>query len=246
MPKQEPSHEGSSGLILRLADEVFRKRGTDEHCWRDIRTPGFIPLPYLPIRSAFPRNCILNSGLQGFVTRYRGGTVPESHGVPASPTALFHADCTNSQRSKNRASATRITPDWQCNNEPCFYRRTQRTQRKGKAGEIRTELRVLRALMLNPFLQKAAKDTEKGKSGSFPQSSSASSVSSCKNFFCHPSREVSHKRKARLSSNSSRAADSRSAFPGSLPVGGISDRSDSCSHSTGSSGSPSPEVISPR
>ena len=54
----------------------------DEHLRRDIRTPGFKPRSRLPTPANRCSGCLMT---WESVTRYRGGTVPESHGVPATP-----------------------------------------------------------------------------------------------------------------------------------------------------------------
>lgn len=54
----------------------------DEHPRRDIRTPGFNPRSRLPTPANRCSGCLAT---WESVTRYRGGTVPESHGVPATP-----------------------------------------------------------------------------------------------------------------------------------------------------------------
>ena len=65
---------------------IFRSRGgsmdPDEHLRRDIRTPGFNPRSRLPTPANRCSGCLAT---WESVTRYRGGTVPESHGVPATP-----------------------------------------------------------------------------------------------------------------------------------------------------------------
>lgn len=90
-----PGHDTCLGLASSFALPAkwdprsplnFRSRGgsmdPDEHLRRDIRTPGFNPRSRLPT----PANrCSGRLATWESVTRYRGGTVPESHGVPATP-----------------------------------------------------------------------------------------------------------------------------------------------------------------
>lgn len=80
---ENPLQAGLSGLILLLGGEersgAARHLSTDECRRTGLLTPGFEPRPRLPSRET--------SGCWGFVARYSGATVPDSHGVPVHPSA---------------------------------------------------------------------------------------------------------------------------------------------------------------